>query len=91
MPKFVIERNMPGAGDLGDDAVSDTVARSNDVARDLGGDVQWVRSYVTGDKVFCVYIAPSEQHLLDHSRRAGLPADAVLAVSREIDPTIVEA
>jgi hypothetical protein len=85
MPKFVIERNMPGVGDLGDDAISDHLAHSNAVARNL--DVQWVRSYVTGDKVFCVFIAPSEQHVLDHARGAGMPADAVLAVSREIDPT----
>ena len=87
MPKFLIERTMPGVGELGDDAISGASAQSNAVIRELGGDVQWLHSYVTGDKVFCVYIAPSEQHLVDHARRAGIPADAVMPIARQIDPT----
>ena len=87
MPKYLVERTMPGVGELGDDAISGASAQSNAAIRELGGDVQWLHSYVTGDKVFCVYIAPSEQHLVDHARRAGIPADAVMPIARQIDPT----
>ncbi len=87
MPKFVIERNLPGAGALTDDDVTAISEKSNRVLSDLGGDVQWLHSYVTDDKLFCVYIAPHEQRVREHATRGGFPADAVLEVARTIDPT----
>ena len=87
MPKYVIERDLPGAGDLSEDEISAISEKSNSVLADLGGDVQWLHSYVTGDKLFCVYIAPSEDRVREHATRGGFPATAVRQVARMIDPT----
>jgi hypothetical protein len=86
MPRYVIERTMPGAGDLDAATICATINRSAALARERGGLVQWERSYVTGGKVFCVCTAPSEQHVIDHERAAGMPVDAVLAITQEFDP-----
>jgi hypothetical protein len=87
MPKFVIERGLTGAGDLSDDDITAISEKSNGVLVDLGGDVQWLHSYVTADKLFCVYIAPNEARVREHATRGGFPADAVREVVRTIDPT----
>jgi hypothetical protein len=87
MPKYVIERDLPGAGGLSGDALRGISEKSNAVLGEMGGDVQWLHSYVTGDKIFCVYIAPNEARVLEHATRGGFPANAVLQVSGVIDPT----
>ena len=86
MPQFVIERSLPGAGDLTDEQVHDIAKTSNEVL-DAMPDVQWQESYVTGDKIYCVYVAPDAESLREHARRGGFPADSVEQVRRRIDPT----
>ena len=71
MPKYLIERGIPGLGQLSEDELRDVSCKSNDVLRDLGGDVQWVQSFVTDDKLFCVYIAPNEERVYEHAHRGG--------------------
>lgn len=87
MPKYVIERPLPGVGDLGDDDMRGISEKSNAVLAEMGGDVHWLHSYVTDDKIFCVYIAPDEDRVREHARRGGFPAEAVCHVSRVIDPS----
>lgn len=91
MPKYVIERGIPGAGSLSDQELQDISRQSCDVLRDLGGDVQWQHSYVAEDKVYCVYIAPDSGRVREHARLGGFPADVVTTVSQVIDPTTAEA
>lgn len=90
MPKFVIERDVPGAGNLSDEEVRKMSQTSVAVLKTLGPEIQWLQSYVTGDKVYCVYLAPDEATVREHAKRAGLPANRVSAVRRLIDPTTAE-
>ena len=90
MPKYLIERGMPGAGSLSRDELQAASINSCNVLRELGPRIQWVHSYVTDDKITCVYIAPSEEMILEHARRAGLPADSVNEIRTIIDPTTAE-
>jgi len=90
MPKFVIERTVPGAGQMDDAALAAIAQKSNGVLRDLGPDIQWVQSYVTDDKITCVYVAANEEIVREHARCGGFPADAVLEVRAVIDPTTAE-
>lgn len=90
MPKFIIEREMPGAGKLSAQDFQGAAQKSCDVLRQLGPDIQWVESYVTGDKVYCVYAAPSEELIREHAQRSGFPADRIHKVERVIDPTTAE-
>ena len=90
MPKFVIEREVPGAGNLSDAEVKEISRKSIKALRELGPEIQWLQSYVTGDKVYCVYLAPDEATIREHAKRAGLPANRVSAVRRLIDPTTAE-
>jgi Nickel responsive protein SCO4226-like len=90
MPKFVIERDVPGAGSLTDAEVQKISRTSVDVLKALGPGIQWLQSYVTGDKVYCVYLAPDEATIREHAKRAGLPANRISAVRRLIDPTTAE-
>ncbi|MEJ7809503.1 MAG: DUF4242 domain-containing protein [Gemmatimonadaceae bacterium] len=90
MPRFLIERDLPGAGELSDDELRAVSVRSCDVLRELGPAIQWVQSYVTGDKITCVYIAPDEAMVQEHARRGGFPATRVLEVRVVIDPTTAE-
>ena len=90
MPKFVIEREIPGAGQLSAEELQGIAVRSNEVLRDMRGDVQWVHSYVTDDKIYCVYIAPNADRVRDHARCGGFPADVVTPVATIIDPTTAE-
>lgn len=87
MPKYVIERTIPGAGKLSADEFKATAQKSCQVLRNLGPTIQWVESYVTDDKVFCVYIAPSADLIKKHAEQGGFPCDAVREVKRVIDPT----
>ena len=90
MPKFVIERDVPGAGNLTDAQLREVVQKSVSVLKGMGPQIQWLHSYVTGDKVYCVYIAPDEAAIQEHARRVGLPANRVSAVRRLIDPSTAE-
>ncbi len=91
MPKYIVERELPGAGELSDEQLVDIAARSCAVLEELGPSIQWVQSYVTEDMIYCVYIAPDEQMLLSHARKGGFPADAIARVRRVIDPVSAEA
>jgi hypothetical protein len=90
MPQFVIERDMPGAGSLGSDELKGASQQSCSVLRDLGPEVQWVHSYVTDDKIYCIYRAPSEDLIRQHAETAGFPANKVSQVRATIDPTTAE-
>jgi hypothetical protein len=90
MHKYLIERTVAGAGQMDDGGLATIAAQSNTVLRDLGPDIQWVQSYVTDDKIICVYLAASEQIVREHGRCGGFPVDAVLEVRRVIDPTTAE-
>jgi hypothetical protein len=87
MPKYVIERDLPGAGKLTAEELHDISAQSNKVIRELGPELHWLHSYVTGDKLFCVYVAPDEDILYEHARCGGFPINAVSMVSTSIDPS----
>jgi hypothetical protein len=91
MPKFVIERSIPQIGSASAADMQAISQKSCGVLRELGPEVQWVQSYVTGDKIYCVYIAPSEELVREHARRGGFPADSVARVVASIDPTTAEA
>ena len=90
MPKFLIEREIPGAGKLSAADLHGISQKSCSVIRTLPG-VQWVESYVTDDKIYCVYIAPNEQAVRDHATQGGFPANRISAIRRMIDPTTAEA
>lgn len=90
MPKYVIERNIPGAGKMSSADLRAVSQKSCSVLRALGSEIQWLHSYVTDDKVYCVYIAPNEAMVRKHATQAGIPADSVVAVRRMIDPTTAE-
>jgi hypothetical protein len=89
MKRYVIERNMPGVGGMSLADLKGGTARSNDVLKELGTDVQWIQSYVTADKIFCVYLATDPELVAEHARRSGFPADAIHEVRATIDPTNV--
>ena len=91
MPKYVIEREIPGAGRLSSEELQAISQKSCGVLTELGPQIQWVQSYVTGDKIYCVYIAPSESLVREHAQRGGFPADRVSEVTTIIDPTTAEA
>jgi hypothetical protein len=86
MPQFVIEREIPGAGSLSEAQIREVSLRSLQSLKDLGPQIQWLHSYVTEDKVYCVYFAPDEDMIRDHARRTNIPANRVAAVRRLIDP-----
>jgi hypothetical protein len=90
MPKYVIEREIPGLGSLSQDEVRGIAEKSNGVLSDMGGDVQWLQSYNTDDKMFCVYIAPNAERVYEHAHCGGFPADAVREVRVVVDPTTAE-
>ena len=88
MKKYVIERPIPGVGSLTRDQLHATSKKSCCTLDELGPDIQWVHSYVTDDKIYCVYLAANEQLIRDHARRAGFPAESISAVRAMIDPTM---
>lgn len=85
VPQFVIEREVPGAGALSDAELRDMSLQSLRVMQEMGSQIQWLHSYVTEDKVYCVYVAPDEDSIREHARRAGLPVNRVAAVRRLLD------
>jgi hypothetical protein len=90
MPKFVIEREIPGAGKLSSQELKAISQKSCSVLNTLGPQIQWLQSYVTDDKIYCVYIAPNEEAVREHARQGGFPANRVSAVRSVIDPTTAE-
>ena len=90
MPKFVIERDVPGAGNLSDAQIKAIAQKSVGILKEMGPSIQWLHSYVTGDKVYCVYLAQDEATIQEHAKRVGLPANRISAVRRLIDPSSAE-
>ncbi len=90
MPQFVIEREMPGVGGLGAEELKGASQTSCSVIRDLGPEIQWVHSYVTDDKIYCIYRAPNEDIIREHAERGGFPANTISQVRTMIDPTTAE-
>ena len=91
MPKFVIEREIPGAGKMSPEELQRAAQHSNSVLQKLGPEIQWVQSYVAGDKIYCVYNAPSEDLIREHAQQSGFPANKIAQVAAIIDPTTAEA
>jgi hypothetical protein len=90
MPKYVIEREVPNAGSLSPADLQGISQKSCGVLEKLGPQIQWVQSYVTGDKIYCVYIAPNEEMVREHARQGGFPANRISEVTTMIDPTTAE-
>lgn len=90
MPKYVIEREIPGAGQLTAQQLKGISETSCNVLRNMGPEIQWVHSYVTGDKIYCVYIAPNQEMIREHAQQGGFPANSVMEISTIIDPTTAE-
>jgi cell division inhibitor SulA len=90
MPKFVIEREIPNAGKLSPEELRGISQKSCGVLRNLGPQIQWVQSYVTDDKVYCVYIAPNKEMVREHAKQGGFPANRISEVKSVIDPTTAE-
>jgi hypothetical protein len=90
MPKYIVEREIPQAGNLSPQELQSISRKSCGILRDMGPQIQWVQSYVTMDKIFCVYIAPNEDAVREHALQGGFPANAVVEVKTMIDPTTAE-
>ncbi len=90
MPKFVIERELPGAGKLSTQELQAVSQKSCSILREMGPEIQWLHSYVTDNKIYCVYIAPDEKTIREHASRGGFPANSVSQVRTMIDPTSSE-
>jgi len=90
VPRFLIEREIPGAGSLSPQDVQAVSQKSCAVLRSLGPQIQWLQSYVTGDKVYCIYVAPSEEAIREHARQVGLPANRISRIASVIDPSSAE-
>lgn len=90
MPKFIIEREIPGVSTLDASDYARIARNSNAVLLHMGGDVQWVHSYVAGDRIYCIYIAPSEERVREHADRGGFPANRVTEIATIMDPTTAE-
>jgi len=91
MPKYVIEREIPNAGKLSKDELQAISQKSCGVLRNLGPQIQWLQSYVTDDKIYCVYIAPNKKMVREHAEQGGFPANRISEVKSVIDPTTAEA
>jgi len=90
MPKYVIEREIAGAGSLSPDQLQAISQKSCNVLQNLGPQIQWLQSYVTGDKIYCVYIAPNEEMIREHASQGGFPANRISEIKTIIDPTTAE-
>ncbi len=90
MPKFIIEREIPAVGEMSDETLQQVSQKSCNVLRELGPEIQWVESYVTADKLYCVYIARDEGMIREHAERGGFPANRISQIIRMIDPTTEE-
>ena len=90
MPKYVIEREIPGAGNLSPQELQSVSQKSCTVLQNLGPQIQWLHSYVTGDKIYCIYIAPNEEMIREHAQQGGFPANRISEIKTVIDPTTAE-
>lgn len=90
MPKFIIERELPQAGKLSPEELQSISQTSCAVLQDMGSKIQWIQSYVTADKIYCIYIAPNVEAIHEHAKQGGFPANSVAAVKTVIDPTTAE-
>ncbi len=90
MPKYIIEREIPGAGQLSGEALQQISQKSCCILKEMGPQIQWIESYVTDDKVYCIYIAPDEQSIRDHAIRGEFPANSIAQIKTVIDPTTGE-
>ena len=90
MPKYVIERELPGAGSLSAAELQGVSQKSCSVLQNMGPQIQWIQSYVTGDKIYCVYIAPNEEMIREHATKGGFPANRISEIKSVIDPTTAE-
>lgn len=90
MPKYIIEREVPGAGNLSADQLKAISQTSCGVLNKLGPSIQWVQSFVAGDKIYCVYIAPNEEMIREHASQGGFPANKITEIAAVIDPTTAE-
>ena len=91
MPKFIIERDIPGAAELSPVELQGIAQKSASVLRELGPQIQWIQSYVAGDRMYCIYIAPDADMIREHARRVGFPADMISRIEAVIDPITAEA
>jgi hypothetical protein len=90
MPKFVVERDLPGAGGLSNEQVRAISQKSRQVLESMGPKIQWLESFVTDDKIYCVYIAPDTESISEHARQGGFPANRISLIRKIIDPTTAE-
>jgi len=90
MPKYVIEREIPGAGNMSLQELQSVSQKSCSVLQNLGPQIQWLHSYVTGDKIYCIYIAPNEEMIREHAQQGGFPANRISEIKTVIDPTTAE-
>ena len=90
MPKYVIEREIPGAGNMSPQELQSVSQKSCSVLRNLGPQIQWLHSYVTGDKIYCIYTAPNEEMIREHAQQGGFPANRISEIKTVIDPTTAE-
>lgn len=90
MPKYIIEREIPGAGDLSAEELKGISQKSCSILQNMGPQIQWVESFVTNDKVYCTYIAPNEDEIRKHAQEGGFPADSISEIKGVIDPTTAE-
>jgi len=90
MPRYIIEREIPGAGKLSADELQGISQKSCGVLREMGGQTQWVESFVTENKIYCVYVAPNVEAVLEHAQKGGFPADQISEIKSVIDPTTAE-
>ncbi|MBL7846132.1 MAG: DUF4242 domain-containing protein [Cyclobacteriaceae bacterium] len=90
MPKYIIERQIPGAGGLSGQQLRSISQKSREVLCKLGTDIQWIHSYVAGDKIYCIYLAPSEELIREHARLGGFPANSITEVTNIIEPLTAE-
>ena len=86
MPRYLIERDIPGAGDFSPNDLRGLSRKSCDVLRDMGPDIQWIQSYVTADRLYCIYLAASEELVREHAQRGGFPSNRVVEIAAEISP-----
>ena len=91
MPKYIIERNIPNAGHLSARELQSISQKSCDVLTEMGPQIQWLESYVTDDKIYCIYIAPNEASVKEHAEKGGFPANSISQIRTSIDPTTAEA
>jgi len=90
MPKYVIERELPGAGKMSPQQLKTIAQKSCGVLREMGSQIQWQQSYVTDDRIYCLYIAPNEEMVREHAKQGGFPASRVSRVTAQLDPTTAE-